>query len=130
LLCIGTSGVVKWQLYDAAVNPNAFSAFLGSLPSGAKLVLDNAVIHCATEALRKQGLPTIPKNAESKKITSPHMQPLLNAVELSFEAIRTYMNQEHPRIREEIIAQIEKAVQTLTQAACDRYVRKVWSPQD
>lgn len=53
LLAISTDGVAQWQLYEGAVNAVRFSEFLQQLPSHSQLVLDNAVIHRATNVLKK-----------------------------------------------------------------------------
>ena len=101
LLCIGTSGVVKWQLYEGAVNALRFSEFLGDLPNGGKLVLDNAVIHRATEVLRKQGLPTVPDVAETRDITLSYLlpyAPILNPVESCFNTIGHTSTESNPAL--------------------------------
>ncbi len=97
LLAISTGGVVRWQLYEGAVNAVRFSEFLQDLPCYSQLVLDNAVIHRATNVLRRQGLPTVAEVAESRQIVLqylPPYAPVLNPVELCFNSIRTYINRE------------------------------------
>ena len=129
LLAISTSGVVKWQLYDGAVNAARFSQFLQALPCHSRLVLDNAVIHRATNVLRRQGLPTVPEVADARQISLhylPPYAPVLNPVELCFNSIRTYINREHPRTKAELMYHIEGAVNTLTRAVCEKTMRKVW----
>lgn len=129
LLCIRSDGVIKWQLYEGAVNAIRFSEFLQELPCQTQLVMDNAVIHRATNVLRRQGLPTVPDVADSKQITLqylPPYAPVLNPVELCFNTIRTYINRERPRTREQLLYHIHGAVSTLSQAVCERTIRKVW----
>ena len=130
LLCIGTNGIVKWELYEGAVNAVRFSEFLEALPVGSELVLDNVVIHRATEVLRKQGLPTVPEIAHRQEIALtylPPYAPVLNPVELCFNHIRTSINRERPRSREQFVSSIETAVNSLTPDICERTVKKVWN---
>lgn len=130
LLCISSNGVVQWQLYEGAVNAVRFSEFLARLPKHSKLVLDNAVIHRAANILAKQGLPTVPEVAQSQQITLaylPPYAPILNPVELCFNTIRTYINRECPRSRQELVMHIHDAVSTLSQNVCDMTIRKVWN---
>lgn len=107
------------------MNAIRFSEFLQELPCQSRLVLDNAVIHRATNVLSRQGLPTVPQIAESKQITLqylPPYAPVLNPVELCFNTIRTYINRERPLL----IDYTEGAVGTLSQVVCDKTIRKVW----
>ena len=130
LLCVGTNGIIKWQLYEGAVNAVRFAEFLEALPFGSQLVLDNAVIHRATQVLRKQGLPTVPEIADKQKISLtylPPYAPMLNPVELCFNHIRTFINREKPRSRDQLVASIESAVNSVTPDICQRTIKRVWN---
>jgi len=81
-------GVTKWQLYEGAVNAVRFSEFLQQLPSHSQLVLDNAVIHRATNVLKKQSLPTVSEVAETKHISLQYLPPY----ESSWALFQYYQN--------------------------------------
>ena len=88
---------------EGAVNAVRFAEFLETLPFGSQLVLDNAVIHRATQALQKQGLPTVPETADKQEIALTYLPlyaPVLHPVELCFNHIRTVINREKPRSRD------------------------------
>ncbi|GAQ91487.1 hypothetical protein KFL_007940050 [Klebsormidium nitens] len=55
LLCISSTGVVKWNLYQGSVDSVRFLEFLQELPMGSKIVLDNAAIHKSTNSLSAEG---------------------------------------------------------------------------
>ena len=128
LLCISIDGVVKWQLYDGAVNAIRFAEFLAQLPHGSKVILDNAVIHRATNILARQGLATVPEVANLRQIRLAYLPPYapqLNPVELCFNTIRTQVNRTCPRTRDQLVLSITNAVSTLSQDVCKHTIRKV-----
>ena len=129
LLCISMTGVVKWQIYEGAVKAAGFIEFLGALPSGSKLVLDNCQIHKATNVLRKQNLPTVAEVAADRQIELKYLPPYapkLNPVELCFNTIRTHINREQPRDKTSLLHSIEQAVNTFSQHTCKYTVEKVF----
>lgn len=129
LLCIGLNGVVHWQLYTGAVKAVDFIEFLQELPRGSRLVLDNCQIHRATNVLRRQGLPTVAETALEQDVELrylPPYAPLLNPVELCFNAIRTQVNRERPRTKTELSACITAAVGSLDRLTCSWTMRKVF----
>ena len=77
LLCISMTGVVKYQLYERAVNAVRFSDSIAQLPEGSTVILDNAKIHKATNVLIRQGLPTTAQVAAQHQLTlsAPILQP-------------------------------------------------------
>ena len=75
LLCISPVGVLNWSLRSGTIDSLVFSEFLGKLPNGITLILDNARIHHATNALIKQGLLSIKQLADSKTITLKYAPP-------------------------------------------------------
>ena len=90
LLCICPVGVLNWSLRSGTVD----SEFLGKLPIGITLLLDNARIHHATTSLRSLGLPTIAELALAKSITLKHAPPCtphLNPVEYCFNTVRHFL---------------------------------------
>ena len=129
LLCISTSGVLTYELYEGAVTAKRFSEFLQRVPHNSRLVLDNAQIHHATNVLRRQGLPTIPELAASRQIEMaylPPYAPLLNPVELMFNTIRTFIRREAPRDVSTLHSTIQLAVAQLSPGVCAATVQKVW----
>ena len=73
------------------MDSEVFSEFLGRLPDGITLMLDNARIHHASHSLRDKGLPTIVEKAEAKNMTLkyiPAYAPHLNPVEFVFNTVR------------------------------------------
>lgn len=130
LLCISSSGVVKYQLYEKAVNAVRFSEFLRELPMDSTVVLDNAQIHRATNVLRRQGLQTVPEVASQRRINLrylPPYAPQLNPVELCFNTIRGFISRQQPSDAEQLKGMIDAAIaQSLSPAVCDRTVRKVF----
>ena len=129
LLCINSAGVVFWQLYLGAVTAKRFIEFLGQLPRGSTIVLDNAKIHHAPYVLRKQGLPTVPEVAARHSITMsylPAYAPKLNPVELCFNTIKTFVRREQPRTAGQLHACVEAAVLTLTPRVCSATITKVF----
>lgn len=128
LLCISVDGVIKWQLYEGAVDSVRFLEFVQTLPPGT-LILDNARIHHATHSLRRLGRPTIAEATDAIGLTLkylPPYAPVLNPVELCFNSIRTYVNRIQPRTPEDLITTITAAVESLTADVCDLTINRVW----
>lgn len=69
ILCVCPIGVLNWSLRSGTVDSEVFSEFLGRLPDGITLMLDNARIHHASISLRNKGLSTIAEQADAKNIT-------------------------------------------------------------
>ena len=91
ILCVCPVGVLNWSLRSGTVDSEVFSEFLGRLPDGITLMLDNARIHHASHSLRDKGLPTIVEKAEAKNMTLkyiPAYAPHLNPVEFVFNTVR------------------------------------------
>ena len=129
LLCISTSGVLSYELYEGAVTAARFSEFLQRVPTNSRLVLDNAQIHRATNVLRRQNMPTIPELAASRDLTMaylPPYAPMLNPVELCFNMIRTFVRREAPRSAASLRSTVELAVSQLSPTVCAATVQKVW----
>ena len=131
LLCISSTGVFFWELYEGAVTAVRFSELLNRLPHGGRVVLDNAQIHRATNVLKRQQLPTIPDIARSRQLTMaylPPYAPLLNPVELCFNAVRTHVRRDAPRDAVSLRSSVERAISHLTPSVCASTIGKVWSP--
>ena len=129
LLCVSSTGVIKWELYEGAVDAVRFSTFLQDLPDGSNVVLDNAKIHHATKSLTSKGMKTVAQTASDKNLTMsylPAYAPKLNPTELCFNMIRTYVNREAPRNHEDLYSTIQAAIASITPTVCDRTMKKVF----
>jgi transposase len=131
LLCISSTCVVKWNLYQGSVDSVRFLEFLQELPMGSKIVLDNAAIHKSINSLRRRGLPTVAEAAEEMAIDLQYLPPYaphLNPVELCFNILRTHINGEAPRNEAELRAALEEGLEKLTPTVCSRLFRRVLGP--
>ena len=129
LLCVSSTGVIFYHLYEGAVTAARFSQLLGTIPCGSRVVLDNAQIHKATNVLRRQDQFTAPEMAEGRQITLtylPPYAPMLNPVELLFNNIRTYVRRLAPRNATSLRAAVAEAVGQLSPAVCVDTVAKVY----
>ena len=94
LLCNCPVGVLNWSLTSGTIDSVVFAEFLGKLPNGTTLLLDNARIHHATTSLESMGLPIIAELAIAKSITmkyAPPCAPHLNPVEYCFNTVRHFL---------------------------------------
>lgn len=64
-LCICPVGVLNWRLRSGIINSVIFPEFLGQLPDGITVMLDNAKIHHATKSLRGRDLSSVRELATS-----------------------------------------------------------------
>jgi transposase len=123
LLAISPTGVAKWQLYEGGVNSVRFQSFLSDLPDHTNLLLDNASSHRATHVLAKQGIPTVFETANFKNIQLkylPPYSPTYNPVEYCFNAIRTSISANPPRMKRDLEGCLATAIKLLTPDICGK----------
>ena len=103
LLCVCPVGVLSWTLRIGTIDSIIFPDFLGKLPDGVTLLLDNARSHHATRCLMDKVLSTVAELAQSKSIRleytiSPYERGWLDTKE-NTNKVHDCKQFEHPRSR-------------------------------
>ena len=113
LLCVCPVGVLNWSLRSGTIDSVVFAEFLGKLPNGITLLLDNARIHHATTSLESMGPPT--ELAIAKSIImkyAPPYAPHLNLVEYCFNTVRHFLRSQEAWTEAKLIEAIKNIIKS------------------
>lgn len=132
MLCIRnveSKGVIHWKLMEKGAKAKDFYDFIEGLPISDEnyfLLLDNAKIHHAVGACKKIGLLSIKRLLISRNILPFYLVaycPQLNPVELIFNILRKYVEENQPRTFEELKLVIEEKILKLQKENMTKYFR-------